>query len=307
MASLKFLMSKLGNKSGWERLFRERLSEPLHLNLMSLPVALFGSTRSKIYFDLIVRQQHAYCLLAAADQAKGLGLSAVTVIEFGVANGAGLLNICEIARKITDETGVNFNIIGFDTGAGMPPPVDYRDHPEFYQTGWFPMESPDRLRAALPSNAALIIGDLAETVPEFMRGVSQEAPIGFVSVDVDYYSSTVASLKIFEGEPRLYLPTTLLYLDDVQYAGHSEWAGEMLAVREFSESSEKRKIGRANFLRENRLFKRASWISHIYMLHVFDHPARHARLSDARPVVLGNVYLDLALKTGRAPATPVPS
>lgn len=294
MASLGFILSKLGDRRIWERLLRERLSEPLHLNVLSLPIALMGSFRAKVYFDLIVRQQHAYGLLAAADQAKAQGLSAVTVIEFGVANGAGLLNICEIASKVTKATGVRFNIAGFDTGRGMPPPIDYRDHPEFYQAGWFPMEAPERLRGALPPNAELIIGDIAETVPAFLERVPLDAPIGFVALDVDYYSSTVSCLKAFEGNPAKYLPTTLIYLDDVQYPGHSEWAGEMLAVREFSERNASRKIGPTNFLRENRLFKRASWISHMYTLHVFDHPARVSR-KDATLQVLSNPYIGLAV------------
>lgn len=249
---------------------------------------MFGSTRSKVYFDLLVRQHHAYSLLAAADQAKSLGLSKITVIEFGVANGAGLLNICELARRITTATGVAFDIVGFDSGTGMPPPTDYRDHPEFYQAGWFPMECPDRLRASLPSNASLILGDITATVDEFLANHSPDAPIGFVSIDVDYYSSSVACLKVFGSEPSHYLPSTLLYLDDVHYAGHSEWAGELLAVQEFSERVEMRKIGKANFLRESRLFKRASWISHMHMLHVFDHPARETWLKGAPRVVLGN-------------------
>ena len=49
-----------------------------------------------------------------------MGLESITAIEFGVAAGAGLLNICEIAKNLTKETGVKFKIYGFDTGAGMP-------------------------------------------------------------------------------------------------------------------------------------------------------------------------------------------
>jgi hypothetical protein len=74
--------------------------------------------RSKVDFDLIVRPQHAFCLLTAADQAIKYGYKSVTALEFGVANGAGLQNICEVAALVTRATGVEFQIAGFDTGQG---------------------------------------------------------------------------------------------------------------------------------------------------------------------------------------------
>jgi hypothetical protein len=29
------------------------------------------------------------------------------------------------------------SVVGFDSGVGMPPPLDYRDHPDLYQQGTF--------------------------------------------------------------------------------------------------------------------------------------------------------------------------
>jgi hypothetical protein len=59
--------------------------------------------------------------LYVADEAKKLGLKSVTLAEFGVANGAGLLNICLVAQRVTKATGIEFDIYGFDSGKGMPP------------------------------------------------------------------------------------------------------------------------------------------------------------------------------------------
>jgi hypothetical protein len=70
---MKFLLKRLSRRQVWKRIFLERLTEPLHLNLLALPVALFGSFRTKVAFDLIVRQHHAFGLLRAADWAKGAG------------------------------------------------------------------------------------------------------------------------------------------------------------------------------------------------------------------------------------------
>lgn len=134
-----FLLKRLSQKRIWNRIYRERLSEPLHLNIISLFVLVFGSFRRKIFYDLILRPHHAFCILKAADQAKERGFNEINILEFGVAHGSGLMNIIKIAQKITRTTGVKINIYGFDTGEGMPDPLDYRDHPEYYNTGDFPM------------------------------------------------------------------------------------------------------------------------------------------------------------------------
>jgi hypothetical protein len=43
------------------------------------------------------------------------------------------------ASKTTAVTGVKIDVYGFDTGKGLPPPRTYRDHPELYRQGDFPM------------------------------------------------------------------------------------------------------------------------------------------------------------------------
>ncbi len=282
---------RLGERRIWERILRERLSEPLHLNLLSLPVALFGSFRSKVYWDLVVRQQHAFGLLNAADKARELGIRHLTAVEFGVANGAGLLNICDIAKRITAETGVRWRVFGFDSGAGMPAPRDHRDHPELYSAGNFPMQDRSVLEGRLPDFASLIIGDLTETAPAALTRISPDAPLGFASIDVDYYSSTLACLEFFLGDPACYLPTVDVYADDVMFETHSRWGGEILAIIEFNEAHEHRKIESHRFIREKRLFKRPNWLSHMHTLHVLDHPARQPETALAKQRVLDNPYL----------------
>ena len=76
-------------------------------------------------------------------------------------------------------------------------------------------------------------------------------------IDVDYYSSTVDALKIFDGPPDLYLPITIVYLDDIQLAHHNPFAGELLAVAEFNAQTSLRKICRHDFLENTRIFRNA--------------------------------------------------
>jgi hypothetical protein len=284
-----FLLHKVPKRLG--RVLYERFPEPLHLNILSIFVALFGSYKTKIAFDLVVRQQYAFSLLKTAELVQAQGLKSVTVIEFGVAAGAGLMNICDISRNITRITGVEFQIFGFDSGQGMPPPRDHRDHPEVFSEGSFPLIDRAALMRALPPNAKLILGDIQETLPHFMAGLSPSSPLGFVVIDVDYYSSAKDCLNVFLGEADSYLPCTLVYLDDIGFESANPWTGELLAVREFNEENELRKIHSFGGLRHKRLFKHTSWFDQVYLLHVLDHPRRSVSGARKEIKVITNPYL----------------
>lgn len=264
---------RIRRRSRLERLWLERLTEPVHLNVISLGVALFGSFEAKVDFDLVRRPQYAFSLLNAAKNARRQGIGALTAIEFGVANGAGLLNMCRLADRVTRATGVRFSIFGLDSGTGMPPPCDYRDHPERFQEGDYPMDR-QKLEAALPDNAKLVIGRIEDTVPEFIGTLSSDTPIGFVAIDVDYHSSAVSALRILEGDPELYLPALTVYLDDIDGEFSNPWCGELLAVSEFNERHGLRKISPFNLLECRRVFRNAQWLRKIYTAHIFDHPYR---------------------------------
>lgn len=267
------LLKRIRQPGRFERVLTERLTEPLHVNVAAAFVALFGSFRRKVDFDLVIRPQYAFPILRAADLAREWGLSRLTILEFGVASGTGLLNICRIAEEVTKTTGVAFRVVGFDTGTGMPPPIDYRDLPEIYQAGDFPMDV-ERLRASLPANCELVIGNIADTLPRFLDTVSADAPIGFASIDVDYYSSAKQSLDIFRGAPEKYLPLVPIYLDDVGDITVNPWVGEALAVNEFNAENALRKIAPWTMLRARRICKNAKWIDHIFGVHVHDHRIR---------------------------------
>jgi hypothetical protein len=144
--------------------------------------------------------------------------------------------MCKIARRASNATGIDVRVAGFDTGIGMPLAVDYRDYPEAYRQGDFPMNV-QRLRNTLPAFAGLIIGDVSQTIPDFLRRLSPDYPIGFVAVDVDYYSSAKKALAILQGEPQKYLPRVVVYLDDIGDEFCSAWTGELLAVKNSTETT----------------------------------------------------------------------
>jgi hypothetical protein len=243
-------------------------------------VAARGTFRERVQFDLVDRPHHAFGLLAAADVAAFVGVSEIIAIEFGVAEGAGLLNLADIAAAVTRETGVGIRVVGFDSGRGLPPPVDFRDHPEIWAAGDFAMPDAATLRAALPAGGELALGPVAETLPSFVESLAK-APIGFVSFDLDLYSSTTDALKLFAIESKRLLPVVLTYFDDVigglRRIGslfRNESAGQLLAIKEFNANQERRVIDHIRVLRYRRPLDRELWIERMYALHVLDHPVR---------------------------------
>lgn len=230
-----------------------------------------------IYNDQIPRPPYAFGVWLSTLQAARLGINRLKIFEFGVAHGAGLLNLCSICEKITQSTDVEFEIYGFDSDVGMPELQGYKDHPEIWHQGQF-LSDHDAIRAKLPANAQLISGDIKDTIDQFCEiQLSSDAPIGFASIDVDLYSSTVSIFRLFEHEARNYLPVTILYFDDINdLLTNNKWCGEMLAINEFNDRHELRKMEEMR-IRQNHA--PAGWHDHIYGLHVLDHPVRTGEVS----------------------------
>jgi hypothetical protein len=127
----------------------------------------------------------------------------------------------------------------------------------------------ERLQARLRS-AKLMLGPVSETVPSFIA--ARPAPIGFVSFDLDLYSSTVDAFGIFTAEPALLLPRVTCYFDDIIGFSHGDFSGERLAIAEFNEANETRKISKLYGLRYV-LVQDKWWTDMMYMFHLFDHPS----------------------------------
>ena len=273
-----------------KRIYIERLGEPFLYNLVSLWVFFFGNIKQKIEYDLIPRQPYAFGLNEAFKVAKNIGFKKVIIIEFGVAQGAGLFNLSSIASKLSTIYGLDYKVIGFDTGTGMPSPVDYRDHPEKYRKGDFP---PERLtKDLLPPKTDLIYGPIKETVHEFMKNLQPSDKISFISIDVDYYSSTIDCFKIFNAKSEYFLPSTILYFDDVNSISDNVYMGELLAINEYNKKNENKKICKMTQLRNWRIFKDALWIDQMYFLHVLDSTYRDPKnWENEKQQILSNPYI----------------
>jgi hypothetical protein len=226
------------------------------------------SIRTQERWDTSPRPQYLAGVLAAADEARQEGVAEISVFEFGVAGGNGLLALGDVAAAVEAETGIKIAVYGFDTGSGLPELTgDYRDYPDHWQPGDYPMNE-ESLRSRLRPNTQLVIGNVRDTIPLVMPGIPQ--PIGFVAVDVDIYSSTCDVLRIFSYRDRRMLRRVFMYCDDVDLMFTHRFAGELLAIEEFNQSDTQVKIDQWRGIGKHRPFPEAAWLNRMFIAHDLD-------------------------------------
>lgn len=213
----------------------------------------------------------AYLLgtLTAAEKAIEQNISEISVVEFGVAGGRGLLVLQREAEAVERETGVKVNVYGFDTGSiGTPKLIgDYRDHPDHCQPGDFPMDE-GLLRSQLSERTTLILGDVAETVEGFFDD-RNAAPVGFVSLDIDAYSAVRDALKIFTLPSKRMLYQVPIFMPNENIFNH-RFAGAMLAVEEFNQQNSSVKIDRWYGVKIGNAFPERNYFEQMYIAHDLD-------------------------------------
>ena len=225
----------------------------------------------KIAYDAVPRPHYAYGVYWAAMSARQMGIKRISVLEFGVAGGSGLVQLEQLSAEVEEETGVVIDVYGFDGGQGMPSALDYRDMPFIWQPGYFNMDI-DALNKKL-KKAKLVIGDVRMTASGFI-GKYHPPPIGFISFDLDYWSSTVGGFTILNGEHDSYLPRIFCYFDDCvgdDWELHSEFTGELLAIQNYNCNHEYRKLAKIHGLMHKRIIP-DRWNEKMHVLHRFDHP-----------------------------------
>jgi len=218
------------------------------------------------------RPHYVWGVLVGAALGKALGYSRVSVIEFGVAGGAGLLAL-ERAAELTEQlAGIKVDVYGFDSGSGLPKPQDYRDVPFAWTEGYYPIgvqELQSRLRCA-----QLKLGLIRETLPRFLA--EAPAPIAFVGVDLCLYSSATEALKLFCADQRFLLPRVTTSFRCINGKNYTDYTGERLAISEFNSENAMRKLSPIYNLRflvpAESLREVGTWPEWLYTLHLFNHP-----------------------------------
>jgi hypothetical protein len=240
-----------------------------------------GSYEQRMRIGAVDRPHYAYCVYNAAYLAQRLGLPRISVIEFGVAGGNGLVNLELHAQNISSLCSVAIDIYGFDAAAGLPEPVDYRDLPYQWKKGFFKMDVP-KLRARL-KKAQLVLGDIKDTSQDFFEKYNP-APIGAIAYDFDYYSSTVRALSMLGAGDRYYLPRVFCYFDNTvglndgtvsaNLGLHNDYTGERLAINEFNQAHKDMKFALPYHLLAKKIVE--PWYHQIWICHFF----KHSRYND---------------------------
>lgn len=217
----------------------------------------------------------AICLATA--QSICWGKEGVTLIELGVHRGSGLNFIVEVAKYLTNSTGVKYHIYGFDSFEGLPKLEGFEDHNEIWREGQYKsIITYDEMVEQFEDRAILVKGDVKDTVKEFLEEkLDVEYPIGFISLDLDLYSSSKSGLRILEDKnPNKYVPAVSMIVDDQDYLiTYNDWCGEALAIREFNKHNKFRKIQD-----RREIYQRLRFV------HILDHDLRTGKEKPKNPL-----------------------
>lgn len=228
-----------------------------------------GSYSQRLTIGAVERPHYGYCIYHAAKLAVSLGIEEISVLEFGVAGGNGLINLEYHSNEIEKILPVKIRIFGFDLESGLPSCVDYRDLPYRFAPGSYRMDI-QALEKRL-KKSTLVIGDVKDTVMGFFEEY-HPSPIGAIVIDLDLYSSTRNALRIFDCEERYLLPRIYCYFDDVlgtEAELYNDFVGERLAIREFNMSHEQKKICKPYHFSKRKVGE--PWHYNIFIYHDFSH------------------------------------
>lgn len=231
-----------------------------------------GPYRARLFAGAVDRPAYGFCLYHAAEQAKALGLKAITAIELGVAGGNGLLCMCRHRDEIRKALGIEIHLHGFDAGTGLPSSNDPRDLLYYWASGAYEMDRP-ALEKRLAGRANLIFGNVADTAAEWQA--PPVAPLGVILFDLDLYTSTLAALRLLTGEN--VLPRVWCYFDDVTggpLQAIVDCVGEREAIRQFNLAPE-RNIHHDTISKAYVFATKPpeSWHDRVFLYHRQSHPA----------------------------------
>ena len=175
------------------------------------------------------RPHYETIVYEACKEAKKLGYREVSVLELGVASGAGILSLEKYCEKISILLDIKINIFGFDMGTGLP-----RTDRPIEDLGFYWKEGQFESKNFLSKKSKIFYGDIEKTLNNFLS--NKPAIIAAIFFDLDLYSSTKKFLDKIKDMKNFLLPRTLCYFDDIYNPNNyiSHFNGELLAIKEFN-------------------------------------------------------------------------
>ena len=191
------------------------------------------------------RPHYETLMYESAKSAIKLGYNKIDVIELGVAGGNGIKSLLKYKKKIKNIIDIKINIVGFDSGSGLPFIDNKKDLPFFWKQGDYTNKSLDKLEKE-DKNLSIFEGNIENTLDKYIS--KNENKIGLILFDLDLYSSTKIFLNKIKklSEKNLLLPRIFCYFDDLFIADYhlDDTNGEPLAIKEFNDQHKDIKLGK---------------------------------------------------------------
>lgn len=175
--------------------------------------------------------------------------------EFGTGSGNTLQRALSVLRKFKDT-----NVVLFDSFQGLPQPTSSCDAHVTWNAGDFAF-STDYIRRLIAKNrypdtqVRFVEGYFERSLTAALAQELQARPPAFVTVDVDYYSSTQSVLAFLQP---LLVSGCNLYFDDLwSFDGHPDF-GQQRALNEFNGSNERGQL-LPNPIFHNRIYSYFNW------------------------------------------------
>lgn len=215
------------------------------------------------------RPHYESLIYETSKNAIKLGFNEISVVELGVAGGNGIKSILKYKRKIEKILDIKINIVGFDTGTGLPNSDLKEDLPYFWKQGDYTNINLKDLEKE-DSSIKIYEGNISSTIDKYI--FENKIKIGLIFFDLDLYSSTKLFLDKIPAlsEKKLLLPRVFCYFDDLFVADYTlnDINGEPLAIKEFNNQFKKIKLGKTFDHITDFKFPLAK--GQIYTLHDFE-------------------------------------
>jgi hypothetical protein len=179
----------------------------------------------------------------------------LTYWEFGTGSGNTLQRALSVLKNYGDA-----EVCLFDSFKGLPPPTGSHDAHVTWSAGDFAF-STDYIRGVIRKNGfpldrvRFVEGFFEESLTPALAESLRSKPPAFVTLDLDYYSSTKAALDFLQP---LFVSGCNVFFDDLwSFDGHPEH-GQLKALREFNAANKRGQLV-PNTIFPDRIYSYFNW------------------------------------------------
>lgn len=203
-------------------------------SLIQLFVLKLYEKLNKYIFNRTFRPEYEIIIDHYLSKVENKNLDHISIIEFGVASGKSLKYLESIKSKVEKKYKLRIKIFGFDTFEGMPKSSNKYDQLYDWKEGDY-YSSYDDVNSSL-KYTKLIKGDVNDTVNPKLFEDYDISNVLIIFFDLDFFTSTNYSFKIFEKSfSNILRPRVGLFFDNLHSS--SEFSGEYLSIKKFNESN----------------------------------------------------------------------